>query len=57
VICDIAMPKLGGLCVVEALAGMNPQPVLIAVTAFAAEFPEAKAHEAGFDFYRKCPAM
>src|SRR6476646_5150026 len=43
VICDIAMPKLSGLGVAQALGTMNPRPLLIALTAFAAEFPEAKA--------------
>jgi DNA-binding response OmpR family regulator len=56
VICDIAMPKLSGLGVATALGNMNPKPLLIAVTAFAGEFPEAKAKEAGFDFYLAKPA-
>jgi CheY-like chemotaxis protein len=56
VVCDIAMPKVSGLRVADALAKLDPKPVLIAVTAFAAEFPEAKAREAGFDFYLAKPA-
>jgi CheY-like chemotaxis protein len=35
---------------------MAPKPVLIAITAFAGEYPEAKAREAGFDFYLVKPA-
>src|SRR4051812_18207416 len=56
VICDIAMPKLSGLRVADALTQLKPKPLLIAVTAFAGEFPEAKAREAGFDFYLAKPA-
>jgi CheY-like chemotaxis protein len=56
VVCDIAMPKLSGLGVAAALGNMKPRPLLIAVTAFAGEFPEAKAREAGFDFYLAKPA-
>jgi CheY-like chemotaxis protein len=56
VVCDIAMPKLSGLRVADALAQLRPPPLLIAVTAFAAEFPEAQAREAGFDFYLAKPA-
>ena len=56
VICDIAMPKLSGLGVAQALGTMSPKPLLIALTAFAAEFPEAKAREAGFDYYLAKPA-
>jgi CheY-like chemotaxis protein len=55
VVCDIAMPKLSGLGVATALKTMDPKPLLIAVTAFAAEFPEAKAREAGFDYYLAKP--
>ena len=56
VVCDIAMPKLSGLRVADALAQLKPKPLLIAVTAFAGEFPEAQAREAGFDFYLAKPA-
>jgi CheY-like chemotaxis protein len=56
VVCDIAMPKLSGLGVADALAQLQPRPLLIAVTAFAGEFPEAMAREAGFDFYLAKPA-
>ena len=56
VICDIAMPKLSGLGVAKALGNMNPKPLLIAVTAFAGEFPETRAREAGFDYYLAKPA-
>ena len=56
VVCDIAMPRLSGLGVAAALSKMDPKPLLIAVTAFAAEFPEAQAREAGFDFYLAKPA-
>ena len=56
VVCDIAMPKLSGLRVAEQLAGLVPKPLLIAVTAFAGEFREAQAREAGFEFYLAKPA-
>jgi CheY-like chemotaxis protein len=56
VVCDIAMPKLGGLAVAEALGTIRPRPLLIAVTAFGGEFPEAQAREAGFDHYLAKPA-
>ena len=56
VVCDIAMPKLSGLRVADALARLSPRPVLIAVTAFSGEFPEAMAREAGFDYYLAKPA-
>ena len=55
VVCDIAMPKLSGLGVAKALGTMSPKPLLIAVTAFTAEFTEAKADEAGFDYYLAKP--
>jgi CheY-like chemotaxis protein len=56
VVCDIAMPKLSGLRVADALSRMTPRPLLIAITAFASEFPEAQAREAGFDYYLAKPA-
>jgi CheY-like chemotaxis protein len=56
VVCDIAMTKLSGLRVADALSRLTPRPLLIAVTAFAGEFPEAKAREAGFDFFLAKPA-
>ena len=56
VVCDIAMPKLSGLRVADALTQLTPKPLLIAITAFAGEFPEATAREAGFDFYLAKPA-
>ena len=56
VICDIAMPKVSGLRVADALTQLASKPLLIAVTAFAGEFPEATAREAGFDFYLAKPA-
>ena len=56
VVCDIAMPRLSGLRVAETLARLNPRPLLIAITAFAAEFTEAQAREAGFNFYLAKPA-
>jgi len=56
VVCDIAMPKLDGLKVAEELARLTPRPLLIAVTGFAGVYPEARAREAGFDFYLIKPA-
>ena len=56
VVCDIAMPKLSGLGMAKALGTMSPKPLLIAVTAFAAEFTEAMAREAGFDYSLAKPA-
>jgi len=55
VVCDIAMPRLSGLAVAEALGTIKPRPLLIAITAFAGEYPEAQAREAGFDFYLAKP--
>src|SRR5688572_20469861 len=44
VVCDIAMPRLDGYGVARELAAALPaKPLLIAVTAFAAEHTEAKA--------------
>src|SRR5437763_13091673 len=34
VVCDIAMPKLSGLRVADALSRMDPRPLLVAITAF-----------------------
>jgi CheY-like chemotaxis protein len=56
VVCDIAMPGLPGLRVAEALAGLDPRPLLIAVTAFGGLCPEAAARAAGFDHYLVKPA-
>ncbi len=56
VVCDIAMPKLSGLQVARELTGLVPKPLLIAITAFAGEFPEGTAREAGFDHYFVKPA-
>jgi CheY-like chemotaxis protein len=56
VVCDIAMPKLSGLRVADAISRMDPRPLLVAITAFAGEFPEATARAAGFDFYLAKPA-
>lgn len=56
VVRDIAMPKVSGLGVAAALSKADPKPLLIAVTGFAAEFPEAMAREAGFDYYPAKPA-
>jgi DNA-binding response OmpR family regulator len=56
VVCDIAMPKVSGLRVAEVLSKVTPRPLLIAFTAFAGEFPEATAREAGFDYYLAKPA-
>jgi DNA-binding response OmpR family regulator len=52
VVCDIAMPRLDGYGVARELSAALPaKPLLIAVTAFAAEHTEAKAKAAGFDLY------
>ena len=56
VVCDIAMPKTSGLQVARELADLIPKPLLIAITAFAGEFPEGAAREAGFDHYFAKPA-
>jgi two-component system, sensor histidine kinase len=56
VVCDIAMPKLDGLRVAEELSRLTPRPLLIAVTGFGGEYPEARARAAGFDFYLVKPA-
>ena len=56
VVCDIAMPKLDGLKVAEELAKLTPRPLLIAVTGYGGQYPEARARAAGFDFYLVKPA-
>jgi CheY-like chemotaxis protein len=56
VVCDIAMPRMDGLKVAKELSELRPRPLLIAVTGYAGEFPEAQAREAGFDFYLVKPA-
>jgi CheY-like chemotaxis protein len=56
VVCDIAMPRLDGLRVAEVLSKLEPRPLLIAVTAYTGQFPEAAAREAGFDYYLAKPA-
>ena len=55
VVCDIAMPG-SGLRVAEALAKLEPRPLLVAVTAFSGLCPEATAREAGFDHFLTKPA-
>jgi CheY-like chemotaxis protein len=56
VVCDIAMPKVDGLTVARELAELTPRPLLIAVTGFSGQIPEAEAKAAGFDFYLVKPA-
>jgi len=57
VVCDIALPKMNGLQVVKKLAAALPEkPLMIAVTAFAGNFPEEQAKAAGFDYYLAKPA-
>jgi CheY-like chemotaxis protein len=56
VVCDIAMPRLDGLRVAEVLAKVSPRPLLIAVTGYAGQYPEAQARAAGFDHYLVKPA-
>jgi DNA-binding response OmpR family regulator len=56
VVCDLAMPRLNGLKVAEELSQMRPPPLLIAVTAFAAAFPEDLTLLAGFHHYFQKPA-
>jgi DNA-binding response OmpR family regulator len=57
VVCDIQLPRLNGLQVAEQLCALGPaRPLLIAVTAFGAQFPEDRARAAGFDHYLTKPA-
>jgi DNA-binding response OmpR family regulator len=57
VVCDLRLPKLSGFEVARELAAALPdKPVLIAVTAFGGAYPEARARDAGFDFYLTKPA-
>jgi DNA-binding response OmpR family regulator len=57
IVCDIALPKVSGLdLATELVAHLPAKPVLIAVTAFSGEYPEAKARAAGFDYYLTKPA-
>lgn len=57
IVCDIALPKFSGLdLATELVAHLPAKPVLIAVTAFSGEYPEARARAAGFDYYLTKPA-
>ena len=57
IVCDIALPKVNGLALAaEIAAQLSAKPLLIAVTAFSGEYPEAKARAAGFDYYLTKPA-
>jgi len=57
VVCDISLPKLDGLQVAEQLiCRLGEKPLLIAVTAFSGNYPEASARSAGFDHYLTKPA-
>jgi len=57
IVCDIALPKVSGLdLATELVAHLPAKPVLIAVTAFSGEYPEARARAAGFDYYLTKPA-
>jgi len=57
IVCDIALPKVNGLeLAAEIVAQLPAKPLLIAVTAFGGEYPEAKARAAGFDYYLTKPA-
>ena len=57
IVCDIALPKVNGLELAAEIAAQLPaKPLLIAVTAFSGEYPEAKARDAGFDYYLTKPA-
>jgi CheY-like chemotaxis protein len=42
--------------VAEELSKLRPPPLLIAVTGYADQYPEAQARAAGFDFYLVKPA-
>jgi CheY-like chemotaxis protein len=57
IICDIALPKIDGFRLAAELAAtLRPKPLMIAVTAFSGDYPEARAREAGFDYYLVKPA-
>jgi two-component system, sensor histidine kinase len=57
VVCDISLPKVNGLeLAAELVAHLPAKPILIAVTAFSGEYPEAEARAAGFDYYLTKPA-
>jgi CheY-like chemotaxis protein len=57
VVCDIALPRLNGYQVAQRIAAALPaKPLLIAVTAFAAEHTEERTKAAGFDCYLVKPA-
>jgi CheY-like chemotaxis protein len=56
VVCDLGLPRLGGLEVARRIRDtVSPCPLLIAVTGYAASFPEEAAVDA-FDFYAVKPA-
>jgi len=56
VVCDISLPRLNGLQVATQLTGLNPRPLLIAVTAYDGAYTEELAYAAGFDHYIVKPA-
>jgi DNA-binding response OmpR family regulator len=56
VVCDISLPRLNGLQVASQLSGLNPRPLLIAVTAYDGAYTEELAYSAGFDHYIVKPA-
>ena len=56
VVCDISLPRLNGLQVAGQLSGLNPRPLLIAVTAYDGAYTEELAYAAGFDHYIVKPA-
>jgi len=50
-VCDLAMPKLSGLRAAEVLSQLESRPLLIALTAYSAEYTETVARAVGFDHY------
>jgi len=56
VVCDISLPRLNGLQVAGQLSGLQPRPLLVAVTAHDGAYTEELAYAAGFDHYIVKPA-
>jgi DNA-binding response OmpR family regulator len=57
IVCDIALPRMDGFRVAQAVAALpTRRPLLVAVTAYGGAYPEARARDAGFDHYLLKPA-
>jgi CheY-like chemotaxis protein len=51
VVCDLGMPKKGGLAVARELSRLPHKPLLIALTAYSDEATRTMARRAGFEYF------